>query len=314
MCDALSVEKIIMRWKWFRHRLEFLGVSLLIALARLFPLKAAVWIGGALGAFAFEVARIRRSVTLDNIERAFGSSLGSKEKVRIGKRSYVNFAKSIVEFAFLEKLKRGDYERLVRFHGLENLCEPLERGHGAIAVTGHFGSWELLGAAVAAKGVPVDFLVGEQTNDLVNDIMNRLRRSAGIGTIERGISARGVFESLKRCRVVALLADQDARKAGIFVDFFGIPASTFQGPAQFSLRTGAPLVCCCIVRREDDTHDAFLLPPIYPRSNGDREEEVRRLTQEHTKALERCIRTHPDHYFWAHRRWKTVPPKAQRSL
>jgi KDO2-lipid IV(A) lauroyltransferase len=138
--------------------------------------------------------------------------------------------------------------------------------------------------------------------------MNDLRRSAGIGIIERGVAARGVFESLRKRRIVALLADQDARKAGVFVDFLGSPASTFQGPAQFACRTGSPLVCCAIVRRPDETHDAILFPPIYPKTGVDRDAEVLRLTQEHAKILGDCVRRHPEQYFWAHRRWKTRPP------
>jgi KDO2-lipid IV(A) lauroyltransferase len=291
-----------------RHRIELAGVRLLVALPRVFPLKTSVKLGGVLGLVAFDVARIRRRVTLANLDRAFGDGLAAGEKVRIGRASYVNFAKSIIEFASLGRLKKEDYPKIVRFEGLENLRDPIARGHGVLAVTGHFGSWELLGAGVASLGLPVDFLVGEQANNLVNDLMNGLRRSAGIGIIERGVAARGVFEALRKRRIVALLADQDAGKAGVFVEFFGTPASTFQGPAQFACRTGSPLVCCAIVRRADETHDAILFPPIYPDALADRDAEVLRLTREHTKILEDCVRRYPEQYFWAHRRWKTRPP------
>ncbi|HVO76574.1 MAG TPA: lysophospholipid acyltransferase family protein [Candidatus Bathyarchaeia archaeon] len=294
-------------WIRIRHRLELYGVRLLAALPRILPFKASVKLGGVFGVFFFDVIRMRRRVTLENLDRAFGGALSAGEKVRIARRSYANFAKSIIEFASLGRLAKTDYLRLVRFEGIDHLRAPLTAGHGVVAVTGHFGSWELLGAGVAAQDLPVDFLVGEQTNKLVNDLMNNLRRAAGIGIIERGVAARGVFESLKNRRIVALLADQDARKAGIFVDFFGIPASTFQGPAQFAVRTGSPIVCCCIVRRGDETHDAILFPPLYPVPGADRDAEVSRLTQEHTKILEDCVRRYPEDYFWAHRRWKTKP-------
>jgi len=267
-----------------------------------------VKLGGFLGVVAFDIFRIRRCVTLENLQRAFGEKFDAREKVRIARRSYVNFAKSMVEFASLGRLRSEDYLKIVRIVGGENLRDPIAQGRGIIIVTGHFGSWELLGAGAVAHGFPADFLVGEQTNTLVNNCMNDLRRGAGIGIIERGIAARGVFESLKKRRIVALLADQDARKAGIFVDFFGAPASTFQGPAQFAFRTGCPIVCCYIVRRGDETHDAYFLPPIYPKAGAGRDAEILRLTQEHSKILEDYVSRFPDHYFWAHRRWKTKPP------
>lgn len=295
-------------WIRFRHRLELAGVRFLAALPALLPLKLSVKVGGGLGVLAFDVFRVRRRVSLENLARAFGDRFDARERIRIARRSYVNFAKSMVEFASLGRLGKEDYLRLVGTEGLENIKKPIEAGRGVIAVTGHFGSWELLGGATVARELPADFLVGEQSNALVNRMMNDLRRSAGIGIIERGIAARGVFESLRRGRIVALLADQDARRAGIFVDFFGTPASTFQGPAQFAVRSLCPIVCCCIVRSPDETHTAVFFPPIYPRAGVERDAEIRRITEEHTKVLEGYVSRHPEQYFWAHKRWKTKPP------
>jgi lauroyl/myristoyl acyltransferase len=30
------------------------------------------------------------------------------------------------------------------------------------------------------------------------------------------------------------------------------------------------------------------------------------LTQAYTLILEKCVREHPDHWFWPHRRWKST--------
>lgn len=272
------------------------------------PLRIAVKLGGLLGLVAFDIVRIRRRVTLDNIAASFGRRYSHAEMRRIGRRSYVNFAKSMVEFASLGRLDGERLRSMVRIEGVEHLEAALAGGRGAVAVTGHFGSWELLGAATVAHGFPVDFLVGEQSNSLVDQMMNDLRKGAGIGVIARGIAARGIFSSLKRNRVVALLSDQDARRAGIFVEFLGRPASTYQGAAQFALRMRSPIVCCYIVRQPDESHIAYFLAPIGVDAEAEREGEIRRLTEEHTTALAGCVAQYPDHYFWAHRRWKTRPP------
>jgi KDO2-lipid IV(A) lauroyltransferase len=295
-------------WKRFRHRLELFGVRLLGGLPLLLPYKWSIKAGGLIGAFAFDIVRIRRRVTLDNLDRAFGDELSDAEKVRTGRRSYVNFTKSMVELVSLRRLSDERIRELVRIHGLDNMEAALAEGKGLIVVTGHFGSWEMLGASGVANGIPVDFIVGEQTNSLVDDYINGLRRSAGIGVIPKGIAVRGVFRSLKKNRVVAFLSDQDARKAGIFVDFFGIPSSTYPGAAQFAWKTGCPIVFCSIVRREDETHDAWFKKAIHADTGADGEGEVHRLIAALTKELEKVIRKNPDHYFWAHRRWKTKPP------
>ena len=35
-------------------------------------------------------------MTLENLDRAFGETVEGREKIRIGRRSYVNFAKSMI--------------------------------------------------------------------------------------------------------------------------------------------------------------------------------------------------------------------------
>ena len=296
-------------WISVKHKLELLGVKLLSSLPMLLPYKWSIKAGGLFGAFAFDVVRVRRRVTLENLERAFGEEMTARERVRTGRRSYINFTKSMVELASLRRLSAEKMRELVRIHGRENMDAAFAEGKGVIVVTGHFGSWELLGASGVAQGIPVDFIVGEQTNSLVDNYVNGLRNSAGIGVIPKGIAIRGVFSSLKKNRSIAILSDQDARKAGIFVDFFGIPSSTYPGAAQFVWKTGCPMVFCSIVRRGDETHDAWFEPAMYTAPGAEGEGEIHRLTAAFTKELENAIRKNPDHYFWAHRRWKTKPPE-----
>jgi len=294
-------------WKKLRHRLELLGVHLLAFMPRLLPYKWAVKMGTPLGVMAFDIIRIRRNVTLSNLKRAFGDRMNHGQRVKTGRRSYINFAKSMIEFASIPRLSDEKLKKMVSLDGKEQVDLALDKGKGVVIVTGHFGSWELLGAASASAGMPVDFLVGEQTNSLVDDYINRLRASAGIGTIPMGVTMRGVFRSLKNNRVVAMLSDQDARRGGIFVDFFGIPSSTYPGAAQFAHRLGSPIVFCYIVRQRDEYHRTVFLPPMEADPDADKMTEIRRLTGEFTEALEDAVREHPDQYFWAHRRWKTRP-------
>jgi KDO2-lipid IV(A) lauroyltransferase len=109
-------------------------------------------------------------------------------------------------------------------------------------------------------------------------------------------------------RVAALVADQNARRGGIFVDFFGVPAATFRGPALFAVRTGAPLFVAVALRtsRHPQRYRVVLQEVTATRS-GDPERDVARLTAAHTADLERWVRSAPEQYFWQHKRWKTRP-------
>jgi KDO2-lipid IV(A) lauroyltransferase len=191
------------------------------------------------------------------------------------------------EFSAFASLTPARVRDLVTLDGIEHLNRALARGRGVVFVTGHYGNWELFGAAIAANGIPIDFLVGEQTNRRVDDVMNELRRRQGIGIITRAMALRKVLQALTANHMVAMLADQDARRQGIMVDFLGRPASTVRGPAVFALRRQSPLVTG-FVHREGTRHRAVFNPPIDPAELPDglaEEEAIRRLTQAHADSL-----------------------------
>jgi len=296
-------------WKRVRHRLEFLGVKIILLLTRLLPLSWLRALGAALGWTAFRILGVRRKVSVENVRRSLGDSLGPGEAEGIALRSYQNFGRSLVEFASFGSLAREDVLAMIEFQGLENFDAALAAGRGAIPFAGHFDNWELFGAGAAALGYPINFLVGEQSNKLVDDLMNKLRRSQGIGIITRQAALRKVLRALESNQFVAMLADQDARRSGVFVDFFGRPASTFKGPATFALKQGCPIISGFMVRRPGLRHLAIVEKPIHPPEGLGKDEAVKRMTQEYTSLLEEYVKRHPDHYFWAHRRWKTTPPQ-----
>ncbi|UCH85084.1 MAG: lysophospholipid acyltransferase family protein, partial [Candidatus Latescibacterota bacterium] len=100
---------------------------------------------------------------------------------------------------------------------------------------------------------------------------------------------------------------QDARHHGIFVDFFGRPASTVRGPAVFAIRRDCPIVPCFLIREGCDRHRAVFERPLWPDERLSGREAVRELTQRFTMLLEDYVRKYPEQYFWTHRRWKTKP-------
>jgi KDO2-lipid IV(A) lauroyltransferase len=284
--------------------MEYWITYLIGALARLVPYRMSLAMGSLLGRLAFDVLRVRRKVTLINLKNSLGDNSGDPEK--IGRRAYQNFAKSMVEYSLFPSLDRGRIESITEIEGAENFDEALKKGKGAVLVAGHFGSWELMGAAISQRDYPIDFLVGEQHNLLVDNLMNDYRRSLGIGIIKIGAAAKGVIKALKNNRFVAMLSDQDAGSDGTVVEFFGRPASTPKGPAAFALKMGAPIILGFIIRENPKKQRIIIEKPMYGQKTSDKEEDIRKLTQAYTSVLESYIRKYPDHWFWPHRRWKST--------
>jgi KDO2-lipid IV(A) lauroyltransferase len=285
-----------------RQSIEYAAVRGALAMAGALPLPFARAIGAGVGRLAFAL-RIRRDVSVGNIMSALGVS--SREAARIGRRSYQNLGRCMMEFAAFRRMSPDEVKDLVILEGREHLEAALAAGRGGMCVGGHFGNWELAGAVVTAHGLPMNFLVGEQTNGRVDDVMNDLRRAQKIGIITRTSALKKVLVTLRNNELVALLADQDARKGGILVDFLGKPASTVRGPAMFAIRANCPIIPLSI-HREGNRHRAVYGPLIWPDAGMDEEAAVLHLTRAFTDALSRGIREHPEEYFWPHRRWKSA--------
>jgi KDO2-lipid IV(A) lauroyltransferase len=206
---------------------------------------------------------------------------------------------------------RMDYERvreMTEIAGTQWLDQALEVGKGGLIFTGHQGNWEMLGATLNAYGYPLTALVARQSNPLVDRVTNNLRLSQDRGTIYRETGLKEMFRTLEANEFIALAADQDAGKDGVFIDFLGRPASAARGTALFAIKRGVPIVPGFMHRSGRDRHVLEVMPIIWPDPSLDGEDAVVDLTQRAADCLADQIRRYPTQYFWAHRRWKTPPP------
>ncbi len=294
----------------FEDRLEHAALMPLLIMLRLLPAAAALRLSALLGRLAFEVIGFRREVALSNLRARLagncGPAAGERWPERIGRDCYANFAMSMAEFARLPMVTEDFVRENITVEGTRNLDDALEEGRGAVLVTGHYGSWELMGCALVMMGYPITFAVGVQRNPLVQDLMNGLRRGAGIDIVEAK-SVLSLARTVKSNRFVAMLSDQDAGPDGVFVDFMGTRASTPQGPARLALLTGSPVITGFITRLDGTRHLIKLEPPVSRDPRMTRGEAIRHITQEYTSRLESYVRKRPDHWLWGHRRWKTTP-------
>jgi len=298
-----------------KDRAEYAGAAVFVALVRMLPLVAAVRLARFLGAVAFDVLGYRRGLAVANLERHLGaagpagtpaSEAGGRSTWRaIGRDSVAGFAAGLAEFARLPLMDRAYVESHVVIEGREHLDEALAKGRGAVLVTGHFGSWEVTGCALARLGYPIGFLVGVQRNRLIQAMMNDIRRTCGIA-VKEPRDLLSAVKSLRANRFLAMLADQDAGRRGVFVEFLGELASTPQGPARLAILAGSPIIPGFTIAAGPGRHRIVLEGPIYPPEKPDGD-AIRDLTQAYTRVIEAYVRRYPASWLWTHRRWKTRP-------
>ena len=298
-----------------QDRIEYLFIRAVGFLMAVLPRSFALGFARSLGIFAYDVLRIRRRVTLENLARAFPQK-SPLERRRIGRAAFINLAIVGMEMLRASRLTREKVLSLVQVdEESESLYHRLmKESKGVVFISGHYSTWEFLGARIAATGYPTLIIVQDQRNPLVNKELMRARKRLELLLAGRGQAVRNVLRTLREGGTVALLADQDAGpKSGLFIDFFGEPASTYQGPAAFAILGGAPLLACWIHREglsyragyERLDEDALAGLP----ADAGEEVRVRRLTEAYVRWLEERIRMDPDQYLWLHRRWKSRPER-----
>lgn len=288
------------------HRAEF-------ALARSLEQAVSVLPEGAADRFGARIGRaihglgIRRDIVDENLRIAFPEKSEEwLEKTRIG--AYEHLGREAVAMLRLSRLDAGAVIARTVTVGWDEMHDALSLGRGLILVTGHFGNWEIAAATVASRNLPIGAIVRRQGNRLVDERLQQLRRNLGVETIYQGQAPGRVPRILRSNGVVGIVGDQDARRSGIFVPFFGKAASTHRGPALFAIRLGAP-VFSCTARRLPGNEVRYEVRGrrVNFQPTGDVDTDVRDLTAQLALRLEEEVRAAPEQYFWFHKRWKTRP-------
>jgi KDO2-lipid IV(A) lauroyltransferase len=294
--------------KRLAHLLQSSLLEALAAVAVRIPYATALGMGRALGRSLYGLG-VRRQVVHENLRLAF-PEWDAVHLRRTARGCYSVWGMTLVDYLRIPRLRSAEdwAEMMGPIAGLEHVARARRAGKGVILLSGHFGNFELMGAAVAAAGHPVQFLVQAQANARLERLLDARRAALGVGVIDRGSQLRGAMRALRANGCVALAGDQDARGRGVFVDFFGRPSSTPVGPAALSLRTGAPIVMGFAVRGADGRHRGTILPALQFTPTGAFDADVAALTQRHAAVLEEWVRRHPEHWYWLHRRWKSRPP------
>jgi KDO2-lipid IV(A) lauroyltransferase len=250
--------------------------------------------------------RIRRRVALENLARAFPEK-SARERRRIARAAYRNAGAGVLGLFAVPRLSAPELEGLIEYQGFELVDRLLAEGHGLVVASAHLGSWEVLAAVYARKGIRVS-LVTRTLRGRSNAALVTARAASGLREIApRGALREGVA-ALKRGEMVVNLIDQNMLpKRGVFVDFFGTPASTTPAPALMARRAKAPVVVILAVNQPNGRIRAIVEGPFPVPRGATVAADVRAHTQAMSDVVERYVRENPEQWFWVHRRWKTRP-------
>lgn len=300
-----------------RYRLEYASFCAVVFALRCLPVR---WTVRFADSVAWTVHRVaprrltRYDISAANIRAAFGDDTSDREVDRIVYGMWRHLSRMVCEIIQLQRRFRlYNCCDILRYHQGHECVQALTQGRPVLFLGGHFGNWEI---AVNTFG-HFDFPMGVVARDLDNPWLHRwflrFRESSGNWMISKQGAGTELVRTMEANGTVALLCDQDAGRRGVFVDFFGKPASTFKSIALLALQHDALVVVGAAWRLPENEQFGsrwrqfeLCTEAVFDSRDFDDVDGIRRLTQGFTTALEALIHRAPEQYFWVHRRWKTL--------
>ncbi len=289
--------------------LEYFAARSILATLGVMPVSVAMLLGRVMGRMAYVFAGDLRRTGQRNLLLAFPDK-SVQERADILRACFTSLGRTLGLFSQFSTRSREELRSVVEPEGLEHLVSVKARGNNIILFTAHLGAWELTSFGLSLFGHPFSFLVRRIDNPKIEQLVDRSRKRFGNDTLDKLSAARSMLKLLRSGKPLGLLPDLNTLdEEAVFVDFFGVPASTTFIVAKLSLRTNSPLIP--VFAPWDEQKKKFLLrvePPVSIESSGDEARDVHTLTAKLSLIIENEIRRYPEQWLWIHKRWKTRPP------
>ena len=298
-----------------QNKSELLAVRSLLGAIGALPLETSMKFGKSLGKFIGSRFPKLQKTARRNLEIAL-PELSADEKEKIIRGTFESLGRHLGFVSHFKRFQHEDIHNLVEIVGREENFDPAQAsGRGILFFTGHFGSWEVFHLLSPAFGYGMNVLVRRIDNPLVENHIESFRSKFGAVTLDKTKSARKMFRVLENGELLGMMADLNVQeKEGVFVDFFGVPASTTTSIAKLALHTNAVLMPAFAVWDEAKRkYVVHLETPIEYEKTANSEADIKNLTQAVTNVVERYVRKYPEQWLWIHKRWNTRP-KGEKAL
>lgn len=295
--------------------LIYLAVRLAVCLAQALSIEQSYAFARFLAGVMYRVDVRHRKVGLENLKLAFGDRYTEAERDRVVRAVYVHFCMMIMEMLHIpRKLHPTTWRDRITLVGHEKVLDRLLSGGPLIMLSGHFGNWEMAGYLFGVFGFPPNSVARTLDNPHLDRFLRTFRERTGQRLIPKTGGYEQMLEVLRSGGVLSFLADQDAGERGMFVEFFGRPASTHKAIALLAIEHQAPVVVGYARRIGPGfRYEVGCSEVIEPEEWTGTADDARLLTQRYTTALETIIRRDPEQYLWLHRRWKHQPRQKKKA-
>ncbi len=288
--------------------LSFIALRILVVFLYLFDVETNLNTACFLGRLLWKYYHRGRKRALDNLRASFPEK--SEQWIwQTGRRSFEHIAMLAIDVIFTPRLvKKNNWRDYSRYENVERAKWLMQQGSGLLMVTGHYSNFEIMGYLLGLFGFNVYSIARPLDNKYISRYLYDVRQRAGQKIIDKKGASELMEEITSNGATLCFIADQDAGKKGIFVDFFGRKASTYKSIGLIAISCNVP-ISVAYSRRVDNRFyfEIGINRIIFPEEWQDKDNPLEWITAEYTKAIERFTRQEPSQYWWLHRRWKHQP-------
>lgn len=287
----------------------YVAVRVAVCVLQALSMEQGRWTAAKLARIAYWATPKKRDIAKENLRHAFPGRYSDADLDVLVYEVYRHFLNVIVEIAHIpRKLHETNWRDYVTLRDADQVVDALLRDRPVITISGHFGNWEMAGYVFGIFGVPSYSVARTLDNRFLDRFLRRFRERTGQHVIPKKGGYDQIVEVLQGNRMLSFLADQDAGSRGLFVEFFGRPASTHKAIALMALEHRCPILVGYAKRTGEQFHyEVGCVGGIDPEKLDGVAGDVQAVTQRFTTLLEQVIRLAPEQYLWLHRRWKSQP-------
>ena len=213
----------------------------------------------------------------------------------------------------------GVLQKVVSWTGTEEVEATLEARTGAIFITPHVGSWEMLGQAMgerfAERFGPMTALYRPARKAWMSELVAGSRENRrGLKMLPTNTSGvRGLMRALKSGGYTGILPDQvPPLGQGVWAPFFGRPAYTMTLLPRLAQQTGARVFISVCERLAPGKGYAIRFEPLDGTALSDPKAPVEEAAAAMNAGIEKLIRQLPGQYVWDYARYKE--PRAEMEV
>lgn len=297
--------------KNFIDTIQYIFFLIPAKLIRILSLKNAYFLAKLTGIIAYHCDSKHRKRIITHILHS-GIVDNKEDAIVLAKKNFIHMAKIFVEIIKFDQIvNEENYREFVCVDPdlPQDIKEALEPATSIpfIAASMHLGNWELSANCYCYYSKQaVCSIMRPLPNQKIGNYIYKKRTGIDHETVARDKGVKPLLTALRSGKTIALVVDQHANHTeGIEHLFFGHPARTHMTPAMLHLKTGVPLLPLVFVRMDDEFHFMMTTAGEFIRytPTGDKEKDIRNITESYTVSFEKLIRKYPDQWIWEHRRW-----------